>query len=1339
MDYDLSRLSTRSFEQLIQSLAAVVISPGITVFGDGPDGAREATFDGAVAFPDPAAPWKGYGVIQAKFRHRPLGGGKDADWALAELKKDLDKFSDPKRRLRSPEYYVFATNVVLTPAAESGGKDRVAALLDEHCRNHGLAGYRIWDYDQICTFLDGQEAVRISYAAWITAGDVLAAVLERMPRRHRDFRTVMRTLVQKELRADQYVNLNQAGHRESERTPLARVFVDLPVADKPRGIDQPPAPPPTEELLFDDDDADEAPPSPTGVMSDLHALAARRLDPASAPPRRAQPDLLTEDRIPVGRIVLMGGPGQGKSTLSQFVCQVHRAALLALDASVSLPPEIADACDVIGDQCVAESLTLPSVPRFPVRVELNRFAKALADGTASSLFGYLRDRIAALTELEVVADDLHAWLGVYPWLLVLDGLDEVPASSNRTQVLDSIQDFLVDAHAANADLLLIATSRPQGYNDDFSPRYYRHRYLVPLDVPRALRYAGRLARERWGTDPDRVERVLARLERAGADPATARLMQSPLQVAIMTLLVDSTGEPPRERWRLFSDYYRVIYDRERQRDIPAARLLGDYQAEIDSIHQRVAQRLQIDSEQAGGTDAAMSEAAFAELVDRRLSDEGHEDAERRQLTAKIREAALHRLVFLVAPTDGKIGFEVRSLQEFMAAQYLTTGPDEEVRKRLSAIAFAAHWRNTFLFAAGRCFHEKQHLRDSLYALCGELNEGDNIPAGGELEHTILAGSRLALEILEDGAVARQPGQLKRYARLALRLMDLPPCDEHLRVAAQFQQGLEAPFREEIAIRLQGGVPERRLGAWRVLLQLVGDGQPWAQHLADTYWPTEVESATLIFRAVLDLPGGDWLAQRWRKMVPALDPATVSDLMRPGSMSNGLKRLRRPGEDHWTQATPGWAVSIADIDRSWHARTRSDISIAAMPKSALAIGVATMLAEDPAEIVVPKDVGPEWQWAASALNFACSPSSQHLAEVLESIGALEISRESASLRLLSWEVAWPLGACLDFYLDGTDLAALTSAARAGRLGDFDDWEQAEQRWQHAGVTAEDFAYEPDAGLPFDRSIKGRGIPARVNFLYFRGRISPRECSAILKLYRDSAPRHRRMLERSAFFALSDLGRSNQVMADLDINELRPIFEGSDDWISCDILGALPDPFWLPGEGEQFLNLLGERELYGTLDANGAEPLGARLEPIAARHPDCGGILRLLAALCRSGYRPAESQLHLEPDAYEDSRYREAVQLIRLASGSWGADEASALASELARHQERNGETVRSVLAILSHQPDAKPVKEHLMVALYDALPVHDWQAHQAVMDAMLAQQRRRLSAFPALESPRDRQV
>ena len=80
---------------MIQALACKVIGPGIVIFGDGPDGGREATFDGKLSdFPTTGSAWDGYLIVQAKFRQRPLEKTKEnSEWALEQLKKEMDAFS----------------------------------------------------------------------------------------------------------------------------------------------------------------------------------------------------------------------------------------------------------------------------------------------------------------------------------------------------------------------------------------------------------------------------------------------------------------------------------------------------------------------------------------------------------------------------------------------------------------------------------------------------------------------------------------------------------------------------------------------------------------------------------------------------------------------------------------------------------------------------------------------------------------------------------------------------------------------------------------------------------------------------------------------------------------------------------------------------------------------------------------------------------------------------------------------------------------------------------------------------------------------------------------------
>lgn len=147
MDYRLDGLSARTFEHLVRSLSLEAISSTSTPFGDGPDGGREAIFDGLTDYGPDSARWNGYGVIQAKFLQRTQDTRRDGLWLLRELKKEISKFTRKSRPLRAPKYYIIATNVVLSPTEGTGIKDKVLEQLrsfQEQCKlaNFDFLGLR---------------------------------------------------------------------------------------------------------------------------------------------------------------------------------------------------------------------------------------------------------------------------------------------------------------------------------------------------------------------------------------------------------------------------------------------------------------------------------------------------------------------------------------------------------------------------------------------------------------------------------------------------------------------------------------------------------------------------------------------------------------------------------------------------------------------------------------------------------------------------------------------------------------------------------------------------------------------------------------------------------------------------------------------------------------------------------------------------------------------------------------------------------------------------------------------------------------------------------------------
>ena len=162
-----------------------------------------------------------------------------------------------------------------------------------------------------------------------------------------------------------------------------------------------------------------------------------------------------------GNVVIVGGPGQGKTTLLQYISQFYRARILEKNAYHA---ETSDLNPVT------------STLRTPLKLDLPDFAewRRVHDGKASltpssgvqslrrrtSLEFYICSVLSELSEAEFTVEDFAKFAARNPLLLALDGLDEVANAKARGLVADEIREAAARLTASGLDVQVVVATRP---------------------------------------------------------------------------------------------------------------------------------------------------------------------------------------------------------------------------------------------------------------------------------------------------------------------------------------------------------------------------------------------------------------------------------------------------------------------------------------------------------------------------------------------------------------------------------------------------------------------------------------------------------------------------------------------------------------------------------------------------------------------------------------------------------------------------------------------------------------------------------------------------------------
>lgn len=766
---NLEQLGPTGFQNLAAALLLTAFGPGWQAMGAGKDGGRDLYYRGRLVWAqdDQGDVWDGYTVAQVK-HHADLSSKptENASWLWGRIREELNAWADATARGEVPDYWLIVTNVALTPVHDLGGHDQIqqsfrayfdelddssrdldggARRLERRRRLSKLRGWKIWDANQVQALLRTYPQVRQGIPGLLTPGDIFASLGEVfgvLPAK--DVEAGLRAHARTALVGEGNIYFDEAGSGDVSAMPLHEVVIDLPVTI-------------------------------TTAQPGRRQLLHKVIDHAE---HILKPSLSIHDGP--RHIIVAGAPGNGKTTATKFLTQAYRAAFV--DGATDLGADHQRVIAGTANALQRLGMTPPQHRRWPMRVDLAEYAQTYGSTEDASLLRFIADKVSALSDLGTITPSaLLSWMKQWPWLLVLDGLDEVTEPSIRKRLIERVTELVSNGEGDDCDLLVVLTTRPVGYAENIAPNHFARFDLDYLEPDEALEYGKRALNIWLRGDHDRIATVNDRLVQAAGNESLVSLLRTPLQVLILTVILVGSGTPDPDRYNLFWKYYETVFNRERnKRQVGLQRILQDHGPQIQQLHERVGFELHVRSESAAHSVALLTRDELRTLAWQVLHDAGYKpDSQHADLLRDVLDAATKRLVLLAPHSEEGYGFDVRSLQELMAAMQLTTGSPDVVNARLATAAASPHWRNVWLFAAGRLFAQPQ---DHQHKILVELVETLDDSAWFRLGPICPVAPALALDIIDDGMARSLPKWRDRLMTHGLTIFQAPTPADPLGIA-----------------------------------------------------------------------------------------------------------------------------------------------------------------------------------------------------------------------------------------------------------------------------------------------------------------------------------------------------------------------------------------------------------------------------------------------------------------------------------------------------------------------------------------------------------------------------
>lgn len=732
MDYLFENLGDERFQEFCSSLILQQY-PNTQSFPVGqPDGGRDS-----ISY-IPGSTEKEFIVFQVKYVRNPNSLDNPHKWLSKIIEEEAKKVNT--LILKGAKQFFILTNVKGTAHLDNGTIDKVNRILEENISIPAICWWR----DDLSRLIEQNPIFKWSYPEILNGQDVLNSILfenitENKSRRQKVIKAYL---------ADQYLIDNEVKFKQIDlQNKLLDLFTDVPIRLKKineknktlkrtigtleRLLRKPIYH--SEPSFFFDDNLDDT----------TQGAASFLLHP------KVQND--------IERVLLEGGPGQGKSTISQYICQVHRVRLLEKKGDINLIPENIKKSPIrLPFKFDLRHIALWVEEKNPYIVRLNdeQFKSIWRKSLESFIIGH----ISYHSQSENFnTDDLLAILSNSSALFVFDGFDEIADLKIRREVVNFINKGIARIKENAKSIQVLITSRPAAFSDTigFSIDEYPHFQLSDVTPNTTKEYV-----EKWvkvskldGREASHIKKLVNEKLQL---PHLKDLTKSPMQLAIFLSLLRTRGESlPNKRTALYDSYIELFFNRESEKD----KTIRDHRDLIIDIHQYLAWILHSEAELLGSS-GSISIEDLKLKVKAYLEKEGHET----DITDKLFHVLKERVCALVSRVQGTYEFEVQPLREYFCAKYLyNTSPYSPSGKertgtkpeRFNTIARNPYWNNVVRFFAG-CFDKGE-----LPMLIHELKD---LKLDDLLCHTNYP-SFLTSQILSDWVFTQYPKLLKEIVNI----------------------------------------------------------------------------------------------------------------------------------------------------------------------------------------------------------------------------------------------------------------------------------------------------------------------------------------------------------------------------------------------------------------------------------------------------------------------------------------------------------------------------------------------------------------------------------------------